>query len=277
MQALSPHLVERVKQEMLIRHYSRHTVRAYAAYVRDFANWLAGTLPREATVAQVGAYLAHVVARGASRSAVDQAISALRFLYVELYQRFTPGDLLAWRPRREATLPRVLSKSEVLLLAEAIANRKHRLAVLLMYASGIRVSELVALRVGDVDLSRLVVNVRGGKGGKDRTTVVSPVLRPEIEWLAARRGAREPLLPSEAGGHLSTRSVQHVVERAARRAGLAGRVSCHVLRHSFATHLLEGGTDIRYSQALLGHARIETTTRYTHVRNPALLHVQSPL
>ena len=278
MSELSPLLVERVKQELRLRHYSRHTVRAYAAWVRAWGTWLGGrAAPRDAGWELVKAWLLTLTDAGIGRSALDQAISAVRFLYVDLYGRSPPGRLDICRPRREALLPRVLAREEVLRLAGAIANRKHRLALLMMYASGLRVSEVVALRVGDVDLSRLVVNVKRAKGKKDRTSVVSAAVRGELEAQMAGRAARDPLFPSEAGGHLSVRSIQHVVEAAAERAGLAGRVSCHVLRHSFATHLLENGTDIRFIQDLLGHARIETTTRYTHVRDPAKLAIASPL
>ncbi len=277
MSVMSSLLYERVCQEMQIRRYSRHTIRAYVSGVRDFAQSLGGRPARAASLDDIRAHLLTLTAAGKSRSRVDQVISALRFLYIELYQQYAGVDFAITRPRREQTLPRVLSKEEVLRLAAAIDNRKHKVAVLLMYAAGLRVSEVVRAKVGDIDVGRLMLTVRQGKGGKDRVTVLSALLRADLEALTAGRHAKEPLFPSEAGGHLATRSIQHVVERAAEKAQLAGRVSCHTLRHSFATHLLEGGTDIRFIQSLLGHVKIETTLRYTHVQNPALLRIASPL
>ena len=276
MPVLSTLLLPRVRQEMELRHFSRHTVRSYVSAVRGFSESLAGRPARGATLDDIRGHLLALTEAGCSRSRLDQVISALRFLYVELYQQYADESFAVPRPRRERILPRVLAKDEVLRLAAVIDNRKHKVAVLLMYAAGLRVSEVVSAKVGDVDVGRLILNVRQGKGKKDRITVLSAVLRADLEALTCGRRAREPLFPSEAGGHLSTRSIQHVVERAAEKAKLAGRVSCHTLRHSFATHLLEGGTDIRFIQSLLGHVKIETTLRYRHVQNPALLRITSP-
>ncbi len=275
---LSPCLLDRFRQEMRLRHYSPASVRVYTSAVRAYVRWLGPVHPRAAAVDQVRAFLVHLFDRGVSRSRVDQAISALKFLYIELYRLYGPADFDVPRPRREETLPKVLSRADVLRLAHAIPSPKYRLAILLMYAAGLRVAELAHVRVGDVDLERRTLHVRSGKGRKDRITVLSDRLLGPLSSVMAKRSARAPLIArDEDGGALSTRSFQHVVERAALETGLAGRVSCHTLRHSFATHLLEGGTDIRFIQELLGHAKIETTTRYTHVRNPALVRIQSPL
>lgn len=270
-------LVGRYVFELELRNFSRKTIKVYRSWLVGFLRATVGTHPRQVMPDSIRAHLHTLIERGVSRSGVDQAISALRFLYVELYGMYRE-EKFAWiRPRREESLPRVLARDDVLRLARAITNRKHRFAILLLYAAGLRVSEVVALKVRDVDLARMTLTVRRGKGHKDRTTVLSPALLDDLRDYTDGRRAMEPLLPSEQGGHLSTRSIQHVMERAAAATGLDGRVTCHVLRHSFATHLLEGGTDLRFIQALLGHARVETTERYTHVRNPALLKIQSPL
>lgn len=272
---LSPHLVPRFVQELRLRGYRANTIKTYRSVLLAWLRWLGPVHPRQASVEQVRAWLLHLLDTGRSRSYVDQAISSLKFLYVELYRLHAQADFAVQRPRREVTLPHVLSRSQVLALADAVPNRRHRLGVLLLYAAGLRVSELIGANVGDVDLERLTLHVRGGKGGKDRITVLSPRLGEDLAWICAGRPPAAPLLPSREGERLSARSMQHVVERAARAIGV--RASCHTLRHSFATHLLEAGTDIRFIQDLLGHAKIETTTRYTHVRNPALMRIQSPL
>lgn len=271
-------LLARVQLELEIRHYSRNTVRAYVRVVAHFSAFLAGVPPRQATADHIRAFIHTRVAAGASRSSIDHVISALRFLYIELYHLYTPTTFAVPRPRRESTLPRVLSRAEVLALADACVNRKHHLMVLLMYAAGLRVAELVALRVGDVSIERRTVHVRAGKGKKDRITVISDLLLGELSWIMGDRPARAALFPSTVSGEaLSVRTVQHVVEHAAAKCRMSGKVSCHTLRHSFATHLLERGTDIRFIQELLGHVKIETTQRYTHVAHAAVSRIVSPL
>lgn len=272
---LSPHLLVRFEQELRIRGYRHNTIKTYGTALRGYVKWLGSVHPRDAGTEELKTYVLWLCHEGKSRSMADQVISALKFLYVELYGREEFAKELIKRPRRASTLPRVLTRDDVLALADAIPNRRHRVAVLLMYAAGLRVSEVVAANVRDVDLDGLTLQVRDAKGAKDRVTVISPRLADELAWLCASRPPLAPLVPCREGGRLSTRSIQHVVERASEASGISA--SCHTLRHSFATHLLENGTDIRIIQELLGHVKIETTTRYTHVRNPAVMRVRSPL
>jgi site-specific recombinase XerD len=275
MEPLSPHLLVRFAQELQIRGYRHNTIKTYRGALRGYVRWLGGVHPRDAGVEELKAYLLSLTHEGKSRSLADQVISALKFLYVELYERKEYEDVFVERPRRARTLPRVLTRTQVLDLADAVPNRRHRVAVLLLYAAGLRVSELVAANVRDVDLEGLTLHVHDAKGAKDRITVISPRLADELAWLCTSRLPTAPLLPARDGSRLSMRSIQHVVEAASARSGIDA--SCHTLRHSFATHLLENGTDIRIIQELLGHAKIETTTRYTHVRNPTVMRVRSPL
>lgn len=274
--ALSTQLFERYRQELRVRGYSPRTVKAYATCLRAYVRFLHPRHPREAEADEVRAFLLHGIATGLSRAYVDQAISALRFLYADLYGRPWDGFQVV-RPRREDALPEVPTRDEVLALAEALSNPKHRLAVLVLYAAGLRVSELVRLRVRDVDLRALTLRVRCGKGRKDRVTVLAEVLVPALEHQIGDRALDAPLFPSQLGGVWTTRTVQRVVEQAAAKAGLRKHVTPHGLRHAFATHLLESGTDLRFIQGLLGHARIETTTRYTRLRNPRAMKLRSPL
>jgi site-specific recombinase XerD len=261
---------------MRVRHYARKTIKAYTGCLRAYVRWLHPTVPRDATSEEVRAYLLQCLQNGKSRAYVDQSISALKFLYVELYG-WEKEAFKVRRPRREQALPDVPTQAEVLRMANVLVNRKHRLAVLLMYGSGLRVSELVRARVKDLDLDDLVLKVRDAKGRKDRLTVVSPALVEELRWITGERSPDAHLIPSKGGGRLTTRSVQKVVSRAAKKAGLHKHITPHSLRHAFATHLLERGTDLRYIQGLLGHARIQTTTRYTRIRDPHSLRIESPL
>ena len=149
--------------------------------------------------------------------------------------------------------------------------------MLLLYATGLRIGELIALNVSDIDTEQLTVRVRQGKGRKDRLTILSPRLVPDLNRQIGSRSPEAPLFESQWGGRWAIRSAQNVVRRACREAGLKKRVTPHSFRHAFATHLLEAGTDIRVIQSLLGHHNIETTTRYTHVAGPSRLRIRSPL
>jgi integrase/recombinase XerD len=273
---LSKSLLPRYKQEMRLRNYAPRTIKTYTCCLRQYVRWLAPIAPRDADPETPRAFLLHLLDLGASRTLIDQHVSALKLLYIEMYD-WDPQALRIPRPRRERSLPVVPTRQEVLRLTNAITNPKHRLAVLLLYATGIRISELIALDISDIDIKGLTVRVRQGKGRKDRLTILSPRLIPALRKQIASRPHTAPLLNSEWGGRWSVRSAQHVIRRACRDAGFNKRITAHSLRHGFATHLLEAGTDIRVIQSLLGHSRIETTTRYTHIAGPFRLKIQSPL
>jgi integrase/recombinase XerD len=273
---LSNQLFARFEQEMKLRNYARTTIKTYLCCLRAYVRWLHPTLPRDATNDQIHDFLLSLVSEGRSKAWIAQSISTLKFLYIELYNRPAAAVRLRY-PRRQSRLPYVPTRAEVLQIAGALTNRKHRLAVLLLYASGLRASELIALKVGDVNFEKKTLTVHAGKGGRDRVTLFSAELAEDLRRACDQRAARDPLFPSAAGGPWTTRSLQKVVRRAARRAGVSHRITPHSLRHAFATHLLEGGTDLRFIQSLMGHASIETTTRYARVQDPGALGLSSPL
>jgi integrase/recombinase XerD len=271
---LSPHLLERYSQELQLRGYAPATVKAYLNALAGFVRWLLPLVPRDVGQEEVLAYL-HALGTVASRTRVDQAVSALKLLFVELYGL---EDFNVPRPRRKRFLPRLVEREDVLAMLDATDNRKHRVAMMLMYGSGLRVQEVCSLQVGDINLARRTVRVGRTKSRSGRYTILSGSSVPDVTGLVRGQPFHVPLLRSNrGGGQLTTRSVQKVVRVAATRAGVDGKVTPHCFRHSFATHLLERGTDIRYIQALLGHARIETTRRYAHARDPVTLSILSPL
>jgi len=269
-----------VRDALLLRGYSPRTRKVYLGHIRRFLESTQGSildLPDDPTSLAERYILALVESGGVSRSYHNQVVSALRFLFETVLEE--PGLALSLpRPRKESQLPTVLSQSEVARLLRAPRNLKHRALLLLLYSSGLRVSELVRLRCDDVDEDRGLLRVRRGKGAKDRYTLLAD---RAIQALKLYREAYEPRRWLFPGGrpdrHLTTRSVQKVVARAARDTGLEKHVTPHTLRHSFATHLLEGGTNLRIIQELLGHASSRTTQRYTHVARSTFESIRSPL
>ena len=246
-------LLTRMREQMLLRGYSKRTRKVYLNHVHRFLDWVSGDLGTD-SVGSACAYLVHLAeGRRASRSYHTQAVSALRLFHQEVLG----SPLLAAqipRPKAQQTLPEVLSREEVIRFLVELRHPKHRALVLLMYSAGLRVGEAVRLRPEDLDTDRSMIRVRRGKGGKDRYTLLSERAADAVRIYRAAFPSPQWLFPGERPDrHYTARSVQRVVSRAARRAGLAKTVTPHTLRHSFATHLLEAGTDLRYIQELLGH------------------------
>lgn len=272
-------LRERMIQDMQLRNLSPNTIEAYVGAVVQFARHF-GRSPQLLRAEQARAYLLHLVQdQHASWSRYNQARCALQFLYrVTLEQEEWFGKVpCAHVPKR---LPTVLSVQEMQRLLEVVSqNPKHQALLMTLYGAGLRISEALNLRPEDIHSQRMQIHVRGGKGNKDRMVTLSPHLlevlrnywrlhRPQ-GWLFPQ--SHHPERPVDSG------SAHRIVARAARRAGITRRVSPHTLRHSYATHLLEGGTDLPTIQRLLGHQSIKTTTLYTHVSQAHLQTVGSPL
>ena len=280
-QPISP-LRARMIEDMSVRGFKEDTRRDYVRHVRAFAAFI-GRSPDTATAEELRLFQLHQTQSGLQPPTINNTVSALRFFFTvtldrpDLARRLTVVPY----PRR---IPTVLSVAEVTLLLHAASAPKYKAAFATAYGAGLRVSEVVALKVGDIDSERMLLRVERGKGGKDRHAMLSPQL---LDLLRAwwREGRRRSLLLS--GGWLfpgrnpveplSARQLGRVVRAAAQAAGITKRVSPHTLRHSFATHLLEQGVDIRVIQTLLGHAKLDTTALYTRVANTTIRAVTSPL
>jgi site-specific recombinase XerD len=271
--------LDQMSRAMVLEGFSPRTRKVYLGYVRRFAQWT-GVPLKESGTEEVRRYLVYLVEeKVVSRSSHGQAVSALRFLFQNVLRRPQAIRDIP-RPKRHKCLPSVLSRQEVDSLLKAIRHPSSRALVMLLYSSGLRVSEVVRLRPEDLDGDRGLIRIRSGKGKKDRYTLLSRRALEAVErHLLFHDSPSGPwLFPGERQGrHLSTRSVQKMVSRARVRAGIRKRVTPHTLRHSFATHLLEGGTDLRYIQELLGHASSRTTEIYTHVSNRDLSRIRNPL
>jgi integrase/recombinase XerD len=275
MAQLSP-LRRRMIEDMTVRNLSPATQRSYLNAVSKFSRYF-GRSPDQLGLEDVHAFQVHLVATGISWPALNQIVCALRFFYgVTLGHSAIPERIAYAREPRK--LPVVLSADEVVSFLEAIPSLKSRIALTTVYATGLRVSEVVFLKVADIDSQRMVIRVEQGKGGRDRYVMLSPQLlkilraywrltRP-TRWLFPGRDSERPLDATVL--HAACRSA-HIA------AGLNKRVTVHTLRHSFATHLLENGADIRVIQVLLGHASLQSTARYAQVATKTISQTPSPL
>lgn len=269
-------LFDTVESELERRDYSPRTIRAYVGQLRTFIEFFESHEPEDLTSDDIREYLQHLVDADFSRSTVDQAINAIRFLYAEIYKKSLSMENVP-RPAKKERRPVVLTRDEIQRIAIATGNPKHRLMVELMYAAGLRVSEVVEMRVKEVNLEDLTLRVRGTRGKEDRRTVFSKTLQDAVSRQMDGKKPDDYLFPSERGGPLTTRSVSKFFKAALEVSEVEKEATPHSLRHSFATHLLEAGTDIRWVQHLLGHVRVETTRIYTKVRDPRVMNIKSPL
>jgi site-specific recombinase XerD len=270
-------------EEMVLRGFTRETRRVYLAHVRRFYENRDRENPGQddgpvADNEEVRRWLLHLLRSGKSHSYANQALSALRFLHRAVLKE--PGPVVGIpRPKRKKALPKVLSKDEVKLLLSSLATPKHKAIAFVLYSAGLRVSEAARLKVADIDFHRSQILVRQGKGRKDRYVMLSPMVAGMLRDYIRAEGPPEWLFPAghRRDRHITPRTIQLEVSRAAARAGIKKRVTPHMLRHSFATHLLEAGTDLRFIQELLGHAKITTTVSYTHVAKKDVRRIASPV
>jgi integrase/recombinase XerD len=268
-------LRRRMIDDMILRNYSANTIRSYASVVANFARHF-DTRPDRLGPEHVREFLLHLLKeRHLSISHYNKTRCASQFFYKHTLGRKSPLENLG-RVKQPRTLPVVLSADEVTRFFAAITNIKHRAILMTAYAAGLRVSEVTPLRVTDIDSQRMVILIRG-KGSKDRFVMLSPCLLPVLRqyWKATRPG--KYLFPgAHANRPISADAVHDACRRARRNAGLGKRATVHTLRHSFATHLLEGGTDLRTIQVLLGHRSLSTTARYLHVATTTIATTISP-
>jgi site-specific recombinase XerD len=272
---ISP-LRRRMTEDMTIRGFTVGTQRGYLRAVRDFTSFL-GRAPDGATAEDLRRYQLHMRSSGASATAMNTAVSALRFFFTVTLGRGDAqvGMTTVREPRK---LPVVLSPEEVARLLDAASGLKYRAALSVAYGAGLRASEVVSLKLTDIDSSRRVIRVEQGKGRKDRYSMLSEPLLYLLRtyWKASRpRGwlfpGQNPVNP------LTTRQLNRAFHGAKAAAGIDKPVSLHTLRHCFATHLLEQKVDIRVIQVLLGHSKLDTTARYSHLASTTLRAVKSPL
>jgi site-specific recombinase XerD len=271
-------LFEVLRQELKLRNYSPKTIKSYRSHLRSFVAHFAPQHPRELSNEDIRRYLLNLIeVKKFSAGSVNQVLNALRFLYVELYKRpLVLGDIP--RPKKSKKLPVVLSQAEVQRILNVVKNLKHRCLLMITYSGGLRVGEVVRLKPEDIDGERMLIHVQNAKGKKDRYTLLGNATLDELrEYWKAYHPGKWLFAGQREGGYLSEESAQKIFKAAVAVAGIRKKVSIHTLRHSFATHLLESGVDLRYIQELLGHASSKTTEIYTHVSQRTIGQIVNPI
>lgn len=267
-------LIKKLQQEMRITGYSLQTIKAYTLCVRKIYDYFKKPL-NQISEGEFTDFLDGLNDKGFSPYTLNQYHAALKYVITQVYH-----DAFGFRfpyAKRHKKLPVILSRNEIQHVIDSVRNGKHRLLIALSYGAGLRVSEVINLRAADLDIEELTIHIKQGKGKKDRITIIPEILRGEIQLITAHKNPEDFVFESERGGKLSARTAQKVFDKALVRADIKKQATFHSLRHSFATHLLENGVDVRYIQELLGHQNIRTTQRYTQVTNPKILNIKSPL
>lgn len=266
-------ILEKTDRLLRLRNYSPKTRKTYLLYIKDYISFSKKNEIKD-TQKAVEEFLLDKHRRHQSPQTVNLALNAVKFLYTEVSK--SPKKIDLKFAKRNKKLPVVLSRNEIEKIIRATNNPKYRLMISLGYACGLRVSEVVNLRVADLDIDQLVVHIKGAKGKKDRISVLPEKLQNDLRNVIAGKNPNDFVFNSNRGGKLTTTSLQKMFRRSLLKSKISKPVTFHSLRHSFATHLLENGTDVRYVQELLGHSNIRTTQIYTQVTNPKLKNIKSP-
>jgi len=251
--------------ELKLRGYSKKTITSYLFHIDKFIK--SGLEPKQ--------FLLELVNNGKSKATIRVAGFAIKFYLKNIKNKDTLEKIKIPNVKENKTLPVILSKKEIENMILATKNLSHRLMIQIMYSAGLRVSEIINLKWEDIDFSRNIIHLKLAKGGKDRIVMLSPKVKKTLLMFTKEKAGL--VFESNRNKKYSLTTIEKVVSNAARKAGIKKKATPHSLRHSFATHLLEKGTDIRYIKDLLGHARVETTMIYTKVSNKDISRIKSPL
>jgi site-specific recombinase XerD len=267
-------LLFKIRGNLKLRNFSPRTINSYTACLSAYFKYV----KKVSNIPDIGLirnFLLEKQGLGQSGQTINVYLQAIKYFYREIAQNTTSIDIKF--ARTASKLPIVLSRQEIDRMIDQTKNTKHRLIIALAYAGGLRVSEIINLKVKDIDLESLVLHIKGAKGNKDRITIISPSLIGDLQTILNGRYINDYVFTSDQGNKLTERTAQKIFGQALGRAKIQKEATFHSLRHSFATHLLENGVDVRYVQELLGHTNIRTTQIYTKVTNPILKNIKSPL
>lgn len=267
-------LLEKTEKILKLRNYSAKTVKSYLFYIKDYIIFSKdkGIKDKQKAIEE---YLLSRHNKKQSSQTINLALNAIKFFYSEILKNPQKIDLKF--AKRSQKLPVVLSREEVRQIISSTNNSKYRLMIALAYGCGLRVSEVINLKVADLNIDELTIIIREAKGKKDRLSVLPEKLKDDLRNIIAGKNAKEYIFDSIRGGKLTTNSLQIMFKKSLAKTNINKPATFHSLRHSFASHLLENGVDVRYVQELLGHANIRSTQIYTHVTNPSIKNIKSPL
>jgi integrase/recombinase XerD len=267
---------EEFTKTLKLKQYSEKTIKTYSSMLRLFIIFNKDKVLDDILDEDIREYLLYLVdTKKVSQSYQNQAINAIKFYYEQIVGRPTQTYYLQ-RPKREIMLPSVLSEEEVKRLLQQIENLKHKAVLSLIYSAGLRIGELINLKINDIDTTRSQIRIIQAKGKKDRVSLLSPSILKMLREYYKEYHPKVWLFEGQSGCQYSESSIQVIFRRAKELAGIRKKATVHTLRHSFATHLLERGTDLRYIQELLGHQSSRTTEIYTHVTEKGFKNITSP-
>jgi len=274
---MDEYLPPRYLEKLIEKRYSPNTIKTYVSYFRSFAKVFQDTPLESLCTQQINNYLRELIHnQGISPSQQNQRISAIKFYYEQVLGRKKAYYQLS-RPKKERKLPNILTVEEVELLLKQCKNLKHKCILMTLYSGGLRRSELINLKIKDIDSERMLIRISQSKGNKDRYTLLSEklvtLLRTYYKWYKPKYW----LFEGQGGGQYSATSIANILKKALKDSHLDKHATPHTLRHSFATHLLEQGINLRYIQEILGHSSTKTTEIYTHVSSRQLTKIQNPL
>ncbi|MGD8782077.1 MAG: tyrosine-type recombinase/integrase [Ignavibacteria bacterium] len=270
-------VLELYRNRLIQQRYSQNTIDVYCTYFKDFYHYSKKSDLQKIKLEQINKYILDLIkTKNISISQQNQRINAIKFYYEKILGRENQYYLIH-RPKKEHKLPKVLSKNEVKKIFNSCNNIKHLYILMLLYSAGLRRSELIDLEITDIDSERMVVNIKGTKGKKDRISLLS---KNTLDLLCDYYKIYKPkvyLFEDAKGCKYSPTSIANILKKSALKAGISKNVTPHMLRHSFAMHLLEQGTDLRYIQTLLGHNSSKTTEIYTHISKKAIDRIKNPI
>ena len=267
-------LLEKTKNELLLRNYSSKTIKSYLLYIKEYL-FFAKNKNNQSKEDVIRKFLLKKQENNLSPQTINLSLNSIRFFYREILKIKDPIDIKF--AKRTNKIPIVLSRDEIQKIIDGVVNKKHKLIIALAYGAGLRISEVINLRVKDINIEELTIHLKQAKGKQDRITIFPDKIAKTLKMALSEKGKNDFVFESNRGGKLHIRTIQKIFEKAIEFAKIKKDATFYSLRHSFATHLLENGTDVRYVQVLLGHSNIRTTQLYTKVTNPSIKKIKSPL
>ena len=264
-------------EKLIQKRYSQNTIKTYVSYMRSFREEFSERELDSITIQEINAYILKLIRiRAISISQQNQRINAIKFYYEKVLGRKRMYYNVN-RPKKEKRMPGILTVEEVELLLKHCNNLKHKCILMALYSGGLRRSELINLKISDIDSQRMLIRITNSKGNKDRNTLLSEKLLKLLRDYYRYHKPKIWLFEGQGGGQYSATSIANILRKALKRAQINKNATPHTLRHSFATHLLDQGINLRYIQELLGHSSIKTTEIYTHVSSKQLSKIKNPL